>query len=366
MRLDSVKIILFFLTLSFFGCSFPQIPPEVRLAEDQEQSLWRAGASVYTPVEYTRYKIAIKKGREDIVREEAKFVWFRNYKPVETGFRDILRQGEEILKKVEGQKREKANSIAEQLLFFKNKIRTLRDLTLKINEGRLARKDLIKAELLLSDVSILNEKGEFNTAELKLRDISMFVTSAEESVGPIIDRYVDKNQIEKWQRWVEETVIESKDKGTTVIVVNKSDRTLTIYKNGNPFRTYNIGLGRNGSSDKLYAGDNATPEGKYHIIRKLPKSRYHKALLINYPSAEDRKHFLQAKKKGLVPQKAGIGGLIEIHGGGKDSMTYGCISMEDEQIEEVFNIVKIGTPVTIIGAVEYENRISSAIKGTHN
>ena len=43
-------------------------------------------------------------------------------------------------------------------------------------------------------------------------------------------------------------------------------------------------------------------------------------------------------------------------------MTYGCIAMENDQLNELYNLVDVGTPVTIVGAIDYENIISSAIK----
>ena len=87
--------------------------------------------------------------------------------------------------------------------------------------------------------------------------------------------------------------------------------------------SYDIGLGRFGLSDKMYSGDEATPEGRYKIIRKFPNSTFYKALLIDYPNEEDRESFARGKRAGTIPVKAGIGGEIEIHGGGKDSLTRG-------------------------------------------
>ena len=43
-------------------------------------------------------------------------------------------------------------------------------------------------------------------------------------------------------------------------------------------------------------------------------------------------------------------------------MTYGCISMDNNRMDEVFSMVDVGTPVTIVGTFEYENAISSAVK----
>ncbi|MDD5722254.1 MAG: L,D-transpeptidase [Syntrophales bacterium] len=248
--------------------------------------------------------------------------------------------------------------------FLKNRIDALKGMTELSNEGRLARGILVKAELLLSEAVGRHNTGDYSAAEKKLKDSSVFIKKAEDTMRPIVNRYMDLGQIRKWRRMADETIAESKSKSITVIIVNKIERTLVLYKNGVPFRTYDVGLGRNGSHDKLRAGDNSTPEGKYMITKKIPNSRYHKALLINYPNEEDRRNFIRAKKKGLIPASARIGGLIEIHGGGKGSMTYGCIAMDNSTIDYIYDLVPVGTPVTIVGVVYYNNDLSSAIEGS--
>jgi len=70
---------------------------------------------------------------------------------------------------------------------------------------------------------------------------------------------------------------------------------------------------------------------------------------------------VKARKQGLVPRNAGIGGLIEVHGGSKQGMTYGCIALDNRHMDELFRVVDAGTPITIVGAIEYENSISAAI-----
>ena len=112
----------------------------------------------------------------------------------------------------------------------------------------------------------------------------------------------------------------------------------------------------------MKSGDNATPEGKYRIIRKNPRSLYHKALLIDYPNEEDKRRFEQAKKDGIIPAGAAIGGDIEIHGGGRDSLTQGCISLDNDHMDEVYALAEVGTHVTIIGTLELENFVIRAIR----
>jgi lipoprotein-anchoring transpeptidase ErfK/SrfK len=357
------KILYIFVLISLIGCNAPPIPPEVKHAEEQDYILWRSGALQYMPQEYDQYKGILQKAKEDLIHEKSKYTWFRDYTFVQSEFREALQTGNLLLSQLEQKKQELSESIAGNISFFQTRINTLKGLTGMINEGRLAREDLIKAEVLLLEIHKRYEKNDFKAAVEKMNALSVYINAAENTLFHILNRYTDKNQIIKWQKWVDDTITESRKKRILSLVVNKSERMLTVYRNGVPYKSYEIGLGRNGSGDKLHVGDNATPEGRYKIIKKLPHSRYHKALLINYPNEDDQKQFLLAKKKGLVPQDVGIGGLIEIHGGGRDSMTYGCIAMDNRTIDELFSIVKVGTPVTIVGAVDLQNSLSSALKG---
>lgn len=357
------RILILTILLWMFGCADSPMPPEVKLAEEQEHNLWISGAQVYAPVEYDRYRILFRQAKEDLIKEKSRFVWFQDYQIVQSKFRDVVKAGDILHEKILEQKNKKKESTSNQISSFKNRIETLKKLTEIINEGRLARKDLIKAELLLSEATNQYNNNDYVAAENKIKNLSGFIKAAEDTMLPIFNRYADRSHINKWQQMADETIAESKKRGIPVIIVNKSKRLLMLYKNGVPFKTYNVALGRNGSLDKLHAGDNSTPEGKYKVINKISASRYHKALLINYPNEEDRRNFIRAKKNGLVPTGARIGGLIEIHGGGKDTMTYGCIAMDNNAIDYIFSLVFVGTPVTIVGAVDYENPLSSAIEG---
>ena len=355
-------VILLFSISVLLGCEGAPLPPEVMQAEHREHDLWKADAEIYAPQEYKQYKSALRTGKDHLTKEKNRFVWFRDYEPIRTEFIDILSQGSKTLQDIEKQKHIKSHGVADQIAFFQKRISTIRGLSSLINEGRVSCSSLTKAELLLNEICLLNQRGKYSDAEEKLKSLPKYTSSAIEAITPILNRYADGAHIGKWREMVNETVSQSRAKGIHSIVVSKADKKLILYHNGTPRKTYEIGIGTNGSGDKLYAGDRATPEGKYYITKKITRSRYYKALLINYPNDDDRRQFVAAKKKGLISKHAGIGGLIEIHGGGKYGMTYGCIMMDNSQIDELFSIVDVGTPVTIVGTMEYENNISSAIK----
>jgi murein L,D-transpeptidase YafK len=134
------------------------------------------------------------------------------------------------------------------------------------------------------------------------------------------------------------------------ILILKNDHVLELLQGGKVIRTYKVALGRGGLAPKEREGDGRTPEGHYIIDGRTAESHYHKALHVSYPNAEDRK---RAAKLGVAP-----GGAIMIHGlpNGMGSIgaahrlydwTLGCIAVTDEEIDEIWDLVPVGTPVEI-------------------
>jgi murein L,D-transpeptidase YafK len=134
------------------------------------------------------------------------------------------------------------------------------------------------------------------------------------------------------------------------IVVLKSKRQLLAYSNGHLIKTYKISIGLQPVGDKQFQGDNKTPEGIYFINDKNPNSICHKNLGISYPNKAD---IANAKRLGKS-----AGGDIKIHGLFNNSgfiskfhrwfgFTYGCIMVTDEEIDELYYVVKIGTRIEI-------------------
>jgi lipoprotein-anchoring transpeptidase ErfK/SrfK len=78
-------------------------------------------------------------------------------------------------------------------------------------------------------------------------------------------------------------------------------------------------------------------------------------LWIDYPNAEDRARFEDAKKKGELPKNANIGGDIGIHGEPPeakpfkkaDYQSHGCVVLEDAEIDVVARMVPDGAAVDI-------------------
>lgn len=135
-----------------------------------------------------------------------------------------------------------------------------------------------------------------------------------------------------------------------LIVVKKGKRRLLLYHDCELFKTFPIDLGDNPKGPKIHQGDMRTPEGLYRIVEKKDRGRtkYHLALLLNYPNERDRLRFEKALREGKVPNGQGIGGLIEIHGEGRgEDWTQGCIALHNQHMGDLFKNVPLGTPVWI-------------------
>jgi len=132
----------------------------------------------------------------------------------------------------------------------------------------------------------------------------------------------------------------------THVLVNKGDRKMYLFHKNRVIKSYNVDLGFTAKGHKQFEGDGKTPEGQYFIDRRNPNSAFHLSLGISYPNAQD---VAFAKARGKSP-----GGDIFIHGQpngerrvGRPDWTAGCISVTNRQMEQIYAMVKNGTPITI-------------------
>ena len=148
------------------------------------------------------------------------------------------------------------------------------------------------------------------------------------------------------------------------IYVLKAERKLWLVQDKTLVREFKIGLGPSPTGDKFYRGDGRTPEGDYFICVKNASSKYYKSLGISYP---DPPHAESALGSGMIsyndycsivqandscrlpPAGTSLGGAIFIHGGGcQDDWTLGCMAVQNRAMDELFEVVSVGTPVHIM------------------
>lgn len=130
------------------------------------------------------------------------------------------------------------------------------------------------------------------------------------------------------------------------IVVNKSRRTLELWANGRIIKVYPVSLGSDPIGHKHHEGDGRTPEGSYIINDKNPNSQFHLNLGISYPNQKDR---LSSQNPGgdikIHGLKNGLGFIGRFHR--FFDWTNGCIAVTNQEIEELFDVVPVGTPIQI-------------------
>ncbi len=138
------------------------------------------------------------------------------------------------------------------------------------------------------------------------------------------------------------------------VIVKKSTRMLYLSIDGEIYKKYHISLGVMPVGAKEIEGDMRTPEGIYTLDYRQKSNLYNKSIHISYPNEKDKK---RAKEL-----NASAGGMIMIHGTPSNwslspigdwmpillDWTEGCIALSNDDMEEVWELTKNGTPIYII------------------
>lgn len=159
--------------------------------------------------------------------------------------------------------------------------------------------------------------------------------------------------------------------GNLKIKVDKSDHTLTVYYKTIMMKQYRVDIGEAGYGAKQVRGDNKTPQGTYYITEKsvlTPEDYYlgTRWMRLSYPNINDAKRGLNQgiiskstynaiaaaiNSKRTPPQNTPLGGAVGIHGGAKPGFgidwTWGCVGLNNNDVEDFYSFVTVGTPVII-------------------
>ncbi|GAB5517823.1 MAG: hypothetical protein RhofKO_00740 [Rhodothermales bacterium] len=155
------------------------------------------------------------------------------------------------------------------------------------------------------------------------------------------------------------------------IRVSKEAATVYVYEGTTLTHSYPADFGYNQFADKVRRGDPLnqdhwrTPDGVFYVARKNPRSKFYKAFVFNYPNTEDAVRGLEqgliskAQHDAIVraeqtysmpPMNTPLGGWIEIHGkgtGARSNWTQGCVAITDAAMDELWSIVREGTPILV-------------------
>jgi hypothetical protein len=338
--------------------------PPVSEMEYAREVLSQAGknrADTYSKKLYTEAKVYYDSAMVNWRRQNQRFIYLRDYSKV-------VMFAELSSKKATQAGANSVNSTSNLKVTLKQKIDDLNSLTSEINKlfttyplTSETRSRISKGKMLLQESEISYTKGQFLQANRKITDAEYLLTTSYDNATTNLKNYFKSFSV--WKNWADKTINESKKARDYSIIIDKFSRKCFIYLNGSKKYEFEAELGKNWVGDKRERGDKATPEGMYKITKKFDgsKTKYYKALLLDFPNEEDLIKFKSEIARGTLPASARIGGLIEIHGNGGKGIdwTEGCIALTDREMDVVFKIAKVGTPVTIVGSlVDLDNIVN--------
>ena len=118
------------------------------------------------------------------------------------------------------------------------------------------------------------------------------------------------------------------------ILISLADRTLSVILGDEIVRTYDVAIGKPSTP---------TPSGEFQIINRLVNPTYYGTNVVVAPGPANP---LGVRWMGLSVKGYGIHGTNRPDSIGK-AASHGCIRMKQADLEELFEMVSIGTPVEL-------------------
>ena len=313
----------------------------------------KRGAARWAPREFAAAKKTLDQGLFEYRWQVSRFLPLRDFGTA----RLILTQAEqrswEAARAAVAMRRSTKERAQDRLHHAEELVTIGRDFGILVPLSPYERTLLARAQLALNEAKQRITDGSYTTAEALATEAESLATRIGMACSDRAGRYADTGLVTRWRHMVDETVAWSRRTGQPAIVVSKAAHSLTLYRAGVAERRFRADIGSNTTADKTSAGDLATPEGKYKIVAKkdVGQSRYHRALLLDYPTAEDLEVFRKLRKAGRI-RASQPGGQIEIHGEGgrQKDWTRGCVAIANAEMDDLFHQVTVGTPVVIVGS----------------
>ena len=342
------------------------VPPEmVEAIESLDRDLLQLRAAEVAPSEYAVFAHQWVTLRTRVEAEEDTIRWPWEPNDLEQALRDLQTEGAKTVARLTEQQATERHAAARQLAEVEDRSRIIATQVSAIDSRLILAEKPVETDLLLKQARAFYEQGRYDQSLLASDRASRYLAAQSAVLQRELGRYASPDRVAQWQKMARETIEWSKTHRTSAIIVSKAERTLTLYRSGQKVLSYPVRLGFNGIKEKRYQGDGATPEGRYRVAGKRGRgqTQYYRALLLDYPNQEDRRRFLNDRKKGNIPAFRDIGGQIEIHGVDNELMaqTLGCVMLENPQMAVLFERVDNGTPVTIVGALVEHNSVARAL-----
>ncbi|MDZ7263469.1 MAG: L,D-transpeptidase family protein [candidate division KSB1 bacterium] len=314
----------------------------------------QAGAEIYAPKQFEATQNKWRQMMREWRLQNDRFFFNRNFKKLEKLATETHQLAVASKNKAQRTQDSLKSVVQIEISLLQQKINDFKNNYNQLPISGTSRDQFNKAELLVLESRAALNRQAYKKAATNLELAETLIGRVDKEAETKLRSYL--SNLPKWRQWVQQTIAWSRDSNAVVIIVDKLAHVLQVYHNGEMIREFQVELGSNWLGHKRVRGDRATPEGQYFITKKVEsgRSKYYKALAINYPNQTDLEEFEAAQQRGEISRFAQIGGLIEIHGdGGKGvNWTEGCIALRNDDMDRLFNLVKVGTPVTIVGSIK--------------
>lgn len=349
-----LSVVFLIITVCVIIVSQKKMPnDDLRRAREALSEAKEAEADVYSEIKYKESERTYESAMLNWSRENERFILVRDYSRV-ISLAQKAKKGADEAKDESIQKADNlSKNVEAAFVSLQNKIELYNTLFKKLPIPRSVFDAYNNSKKFFSESKIAQQNGKLKEAEVLFKKAEIYVNHSNTAAGNMLRDYF--RDYSRWKNLANDAISASRG-GNKVILVDKFAHILYVYQSGKAIRSYEVEFGPNWMSHKERAGDRATPEGNYHITSKKDggNTGYHKAMMLDYPNADDRAHFAQMKQQGLISRRTGIGSLIEIHGNGGRGFdwTSGCVGMKDRDIDDLFHVVGSGTRVTIVGSIE--------------
>ena len=335
---------------------------DLRLAREALSEAKEAEADVYSETKYKQALQIYETAMKNWSRENDRFILVRDYASVISSAQKAKKIADESKEESIAKADDLSKNVDAAFVSMEKKIELYNKLFKNLPIPKSVFDAHNKSKMFFSESKIAQGNGKLKEAEILFKKAEIYCNHANTAAAKMLRDYF--NDYSRWKNLANDAIAASRG-GNKVILVDKVAHILYVYQSGKAIRSYDVEFGPNWMAHKERAGDKATPEGNYHITSKKAGggTGYHKAMLLDYPNAEDRARFAQLKRQGLISRRTGIGNLIEIHGNGGRGFdwTSGCVGMRDRDIDDLFRVVGSGTRVTIVGSIEPLSTVTQGV-----
>ena len=347
---------------SLSGCVEAVSQDVIEAVENIDRDLMELRAAEFSPTDYTQFAhqwMALKarvQADEDLIR----WPWEPN--DLEIALRRLQEEGSHTVARLTKERESLRRSAEDKIARVEDRFRTMTLQVSAIDSRLLLGQKSVEIELLMKQAHAFYQQGRYDRSLDASDQAAQNLAKQAAVLSSEFGRYADRDRISRWQQMAKDTIIWSRIHRTSAIVINKADRVLTLYRNGQKTLSYPVRLGLNGIREKRYQRDGATPEGRYRISSKRGQgqTQLYRALVLDYPNEDDRRGYQLGRKTGQIPPSRAIGGHIEIHGVENELMaqTLGCVMLDNPHMALLYDRVEKGTPVTIVGAIHEQNSVA--------